>query len=219
MDLQALIKEYGLITVATVWVIHQIVRGWSASTQAVAVRSNVDSKQDETITGFAVDFNAERKELQSELSKLQIEQGREAGRREQLEQSLIQERKETRERERETDKKLFEFEAQLKELQKARDVDQQRITELETQQIQSQNEIARRDVEINLLQAQKRELETLLERETNRANSLSGLVDKINNVEKQLSNTQSIPDLSNVDIDDTLVPDVTSAASAAEETK
>jgi DNA anti-recombination protein RmuC len=213
MDVNQLIQQYGLTTVAAVWVIHQIVKTW-------AFRTNVDSKTDATMTTFAVDFKAENRQLQAEVRALQSEQSREAGKFEQLETTLIRERKEAREWERQTQQELFEVKASLTELKNARAADQQRITELEQQQTNAQNEITSLRTENNLLQAQKRELESMLERETNRANSLSGLIEKINKVEEQLSNTQAIPNLSNEKVDETFIPDLPSAATvAAEETK
>lgn len=213
MDIEQLVQQYGLTTVAAVWVIHQIVKTWS-------FRTNVDSTTDATMTTFAVDFKDENRQLQLEVRALQSEQSHRAGKFEQLESTLVRERKEAREWERQTQQELFEVKASLTELKNARIADQQRITELEQQQAHDRSEIDSLRIDNKLLQAQKRELESLLGRETNRANSLSGLVEKINRVEEQLSNTQAIPNLSNEKVDDTIVPDATSAATvAAEESK
>lgn len=216
MGVEQLADKYGLlglVIIAAVWVIFQI-------TQALSKRSNVDSKKDETMTGFAVDFNSERKELQLKLETVIVAQAKEEGRREQLETTLTQERKETRERERERDKELFELKSSLDALKKGREDDQRRITELEIQNVNSQSEIQALRIENKLLQGQKHELELLVERETNRANTLSGLVDQINKINQaeQATNKQNIPAVFNEDADDTFVHINEAAPVAAEET-
>lgn len=211
MNFETLIQQYGLITVAAVWVLHQIIKTWS-------FRANTDTTTDATMTSFAVDFKEENRQLQQEVRALQSEQSREAGKFEQLEATLIRERKDSREWERKTQEELFEVKASLNELKTARNADQKRITELEQQQINAMGEIDKLRSENNVLQAQKQELEKLLEREINRANSLSALIEKINKFDVT-ANTQGLPQKPFVEEADETFVGVTSAASVAAEEK
>lgn len=201
MTFEQLVAQYGLLTVAIVYVTYQIINSTTR-------RSVADTKQDEVVTGFAVDFNAERKELQNELKELRDKQAREEGRREQLESSWATERKESREREREMDNKMRSLEQKLGELSEARQKDQSRITELETEQERYQREITDRDKTISLLEAQKRELEAQLQREVNRAASLSQLVERL-----QASDVPDVPGKA----DDTYIPEETNPTKQEEQ--
>jgi chromosome segregation ATPase len=176
-------------------------------------RETANAKQDDTITNFSVEFNAERKQLQesnnrmqSEIVDLRVIQARESGRREQLEKSMKQERVEWKEERNSFDDKFRKMETRIIELERHYEQSKLRIQELESQ-IEHLNKkiaerdatIASRDKAISLLEAQKRELESLLEKERQRAETLSELVTRLQ--ASPMSTTQPIPE----DVDDTVI--------------
>ena len=171
-------------------------------------RETANVKQDDTITNFSVEFNAERRQLQESNNRLQAElmdvrlvQATEAGRREQLEKAIERERNEWKTERNEFNEKFRKMEARILELETHREASKERIRELEIQVAALEKAIAEKDAEIRLLQGQKRELESLLEKETNRAETLSGLVTKLQTPTP--STTQPIPEM---DVDDTHHP-------------
>lgn len=160
------------------------------------IAGRASAKQDDAVTDFAVTFNAERKQLQesnntlqSEVFQIRLDQAREAGRREEM--RITNDKNEA---------KIVTLEVRIQELEKYQQQSKARIQELEAEIIILNKKLTEANAEISLLQAQKHELESLLKKETNRANSLNSLVAMYQKEAATDANTQAIPDM-----DDTVI--------------
>lgn len=173
------------------------------------------SKQENAITELALDSNAERKERQHVIDELQksvnhlsaenleikLKQvevtSNYAGRLDEVKQAIQRERDEMKTERIANDEKFRLMALDINELKKHREQSTQRISELEKQIAELERKLASANVEIDLLQTRKRELESELERERNRADTLNDLVTQIRAVETPVPNdkTVAIPDI------------------------
>jgi len=217
-----LIKIFGILgfvivmAILIIWVI----------TNAAARRMNAGTKQDETVTAFAINFNAERTRLQErydklsdELTQFRVEQAKKEGGLEVLEKMLTQERAERRGEREGFDEKFRKLDGRVQELEKNNQQGLDKIKELEAERDSLNSAIAEKDAQIGILKAENLEQKTKVEHLTNKANTLSELVERLQVVATpQVANTtQPIPEMR--DVDDTFIPELTSAVTTAEEQK
>lgn len=194
-----------------------LVGAWANRANAHTGQVVASTQKDEIVNTFVVKFNDDIKELRDKHETLQEkfhetdkELAREQGRREQMQLSLDTERSERNKLNDEIQKQNI----RIIELEKYQQQSKQRISELETEIEQLNKKLAEANTEKSLLQAQKRELEKLLELEQQRASSLSA---RITQYQEEAMAVAS-PDIP--DVDDTFVPLLNTAAiGAAEESK
>ncbi len=203
---------------------------------AVTRSINSGTKKEDTVTSFAVSFNEERRQwqerhetdrrqseerydkLQAEFNDFRIAQARKEGGIEVIEKLLTQERDAWRLERTGLDEKYGKLDVRVQELEKNNKQSLARIQELEIERDDKNKIIAERDARIGVLEARVHETETNLTQETNRANTLSELITRMQSVPSVTNNTQPIPEMK--DVDDTFIPEESSAAPvAAEEQK
>lgn len=220
---QQIIETYGPGTLVTIIVVF----GAWVLVKAFAGQMNADTKKDETVTGFAVKFDSERAQLQQRYDQLnerftqfQIEQAKKDGSLETLEKMLKQERDDRREESLSNNIKYGKLEMRVEELEKRNQQGLDRIKELELERDSLNRNVVEKTAAINLLEESVRDITTKLEQETNRANALSSLVERLQSIPSTTMNaTQPLPTMDEVEADETFIPELPSAVATAEDTQ
>lgn len=189
------------------------------------------AKQDDAITNFSVEFNAERKvaqerlleqeqknnHLYAELSDLKSKYAYEAGRRDEMTAEMERKQNEWNTKSNAFDATIREMQTSILDLQKNQRDNQAKIRELEAQIVTLNQRIADKDGEISTLKATVTQLETekaqLLDLNTElrkqvdernaRIDNLSLLNQRAQEASIPTDNTQAIPHMS---VDDTEHP-------------
>lgn len=230
-EILATVGLSGLVVIIIAYAIQIILRVWANRANAQTRQFNASTQQEEIVNSFAVKFNddirqmreqhnLETRELRNRFDELQEkfhatdkELAREQGRREQMQETMELDRQERNQLKDEVQRQN----TRIIELEKYQQQSVLRIKELESEIEALNKKLASANVEVDLLQAQKQELEAQLGRERNRADSLSKLIERLQ--QPSISNdTQALPELS---VDDTVTPIPTPSAAivAAEEIK
>ncbi len=168
--------------------------------KAFSQQMSADANKDTTMTGFAVKFDDERRQwqerhdasnrqwqerhekLQEEFTTFRIGQAEKEGGLKVLQDLLSQERTERRDFERKVLDDNRNLEGRIQELEKHKQASLDRIKELEVERDAKNVIIAEKDVTIKRLEAENAELTNKVEQETNRANSLSDLVERLQTI-------------------------------------
>lgn len=226
-----LLEIYGPGTVVTMIVVMSAFFLSKAFSQQVTA----DANKDVTMTGFAVKFDDERRmwqerhdasnrqwqerhdKLEKEFTEFRIVQAKKEGGLEVLEKMLTTERTERRVERDEFQDQLRKLDTRVLEVEKNNQIGLDKIRELEAERDGLKKEVADRDSRIVILETDNLEQKTTIEHLTNKANTLSELVERLQNVTPTpvMNTTQPIPALESVE--DTFVPETKSAVSTAEE--
>lgn len=222
MTLQELIAQYGIPIAIAVWAVIKLLEIVIAVMKSRVQETEVETKKDNTYIDFSVMFNNERRELQNQLDRerqareeqaekfrqqfatLNEERAYEKGKLEQIEKTYDRERTVR-------DTKITNLEGRINELEK------------QAKQYQAKNEALEADIlhKDALLQVERQKNEALNSEITelkariehhkaqetyhsNRADTLSGMVEKLNQIDETTKsqpqanavsgNTQSIPE-------------------------
>lgn len=239
MNFNQILETYGIAGLAVIALISVILlaaRVVYLAAKALFERSNSDTKQDDTIRELLLSLNKnlettqerEREQqqrnnhLNAELTELKVEQGKEAGRREEIKEAMQRERDEWKAERAEwkaerttTDNNIREMQTNILDLQKNQRDNQAKIRELESQIETLNKRIVDKDGEIATLQTAIVQLQAekaqLMEQNTelgkqvvyhsSRVANLSQLVNPPIKTEAPLpptpptDSTQAIPDL------------------------
>lgn len=191
-----------------------IAQVWANRENAQTQKVIVSTEKEEIVNTFAVKFNDDIKELRvkyetvlEKFHETDKELAREQGRREQMQESMEAERRERNQLKDEIQSQNI----RILELEKHQQQSKARISELEAEISLLNKKLAESNNEVSLLQAQKRELEKLLELEIQRANSLNAVITKYR------EEAAAAAPIGTPDVDDTYYPEKTVVTEIKEE--
>ena len=192
--------------------------------KALSLQMSAGANKDNTMTGFAVRFDEERRmwqerydaerrqweerheKLKAEFTDFRVEQAKKEGGVEVLQQLLSQEREERHKERAGLDEKYGKLEGRVQELEKNNQQSLDRIRELESERDAKNVIIGQKDATIKLLEAENGELKNQVEVEANRANAGWSQLKRLEEAIAASASAPIVPAPTNVNITQPIPP-------------